>query len=244
MQYIDFDPEALIGKLNILEKTQLNYAGGQALKRLGYELKRDISRHMESVFDNPVPFTLQSPRYDAKDLILTMRISKEGPKGQDPARYLYPVSTQDTAGSKPVYITRFAKALTKNSISKPNTFPIPWVGGGHVPLNSYGNVVPGFYQSILAGLKRYPLTGQKNTKQAGYKIFSTPDGRLGVTGRGGKHLPPGIYRAKGRQLEFLFSYAKGIPTVTTIFDLYGFIQRRSDEIFPTLLRQELDKALR
>jgi hypothetical protein len=243
MQYIDFDPEALIGKLNIFEKTQLNYAGGQALKRLGYELRQDVIKHMDTIFDRPVPFTLKSLSYNAEGLMLTMHISQKGDKGQDPGRYLYPVSTQDTTGKKPAYPTRFAKALIKNSIVDSSYFPIPWLDGRAVPTNSYGNVPAGFYQTVLAGLKRYGVAGDKKTKSPGFQFFSIPDRRTGPNIRGGK-LKQGIYRVKGRQLDYLFGYVRRPPLVPTIFDLYGFIQRRSDEIFPTLLRQELDKALR
>ena len=243
--YIEFDAENIIGRLNIIEKTQLPYAGKQALKRLGYEIRQDVKKYMGETFENPVPFTLSSIRYDAKDLELRLAISKEGSKGQDPARYLYPVSTQDTTGSKPAYTTRFTRALRKRGIIDDSYYAVPWLEGRAVPTNSYGNVPPGFYQSVLAGLARYGVAGDKGTRQSGRQFFSIPDKRIGPNIRGGRGLgrQPGIYRVKGRELDFLFGYSRRPPLVRTSFDLDGYIRRRSNEVFPTLLRQELTKAL-
>jgi len=243
--FIDFDAEALIGKLSIIEKTQISYAGKQALKRLGYELKQDVSKYMEATFRDPVPFTLASPKYEANGLQVAISISKKGDKGQDPARYLYPVSTDDTTGRKPVYITRFTKALRKRGIVDATYFAIPWLEGRGVPVNSYGNVPNNFYRSVLGGFQRGGAPGKRNSLQAGFRVFSIPDlSKAKSTRFNPLSNKPGIYRAKGRQLEFLFGYAKEHPTVGTIFDFDGFVRRRSAEIFPTLLRQELDKAMR
>ncbi|NDC90190.1 MAG: hypothetical protein EB075_15560, partial [Bacteroidetes bacterium] len=107
---IEFDVEALIGKLDVLQKVQIPYAGNQALKELGFKMRGELAQYMADVFENPVPFTLRSPRYAVDGLTLTVSISKDGAKGQDPARYLYPVSTDDGGGGKPAYITRFTKA--------------------------------------------------------------------------------------------------------------------------------------
>jgi len=243
---IDFDAEALLGSLNIVELSQINYAGTQALKRLGYELTQDLSKYMEATFRDPVPFTLASPKYDPNGLQVAINISKQGDKGQDPARYLYPVSTDDTTGAKPAYTTRFTKALRKRGIVDDSYYAVPWLDGRAVPTNSYGNVPASFYQQVLAGLARQGVAGARGTRQSGYQFFSIPDRRIGPNIRGGRALErqPGIYRVKGRQLDFLFGYARRPPIVRTSFDFNGFVRRRSAEIFPTLLRQELDKALK
>jgi len=77
---IEFDADQLIGKLNILQKVQLPYAGNQALKELGFKMRGELAQYMAEVFDNPVPFTLRSPRYAIDGLTLTVSISKDGAK--------------------------------------------------------------------------------------------------------------------------------------------------------------------
>ena len=112
------------------------------------------------------------------------------------------------------------------------------------PLNSYGNVKPGFYQSVLAGLERYGVAGAKRSKQAGYQFFSVPDRRIGPSIRRTSSLKPGIYRVKGTQLDFLFGYARRQPIVRTSFDFAGFTTRRAEEILPTILSKTLADAIK
>jgi hypothetical protein len=241
---VEFDVESLIGAINAVQATQIKYAGTQAMKRLGYELRTQLSQYMGKTFNNPVPFTLSSPRYRADGLETEILISREGAKGQDPARYLYPVSTEDGAANKPAYVTRFTKALRAKGIVNESYYAVPWKDGRAVPLNSYDNVPAAFYQSVLAGLARYGVAGAKGTKQAGYQFFSVPDRRIGPSIRRTASLKQGIYRVKGSQLDFLFGYARRPPIVPAKFDFAGFTTRRAEEILPTLLSQELAKAMR
>jgi len=241
---VQFDVNALLGPLSALEATQIRYAGRRSLQRLGFALRGELRNEMLRSFQKPVPFTLSSPRYDANDLELTISISRQGDNGQDPGRYLYPVSTEDTVGAKPAYVTRFTRALRKKNIIDSSYFAVPWKDGRAVPLNSYDNVRPGFYQSVLAGLERHGAPGKPRTRLAGYQIFSVPDRRVGPTARRTSSLKPGIYRAKGSQLDFLFGYARRNPIVRTTFDFAGFTTRRAEALLPSILRSTLDDALR
>jgi hypothetical protein len=240
---IEFDVEALIGQLSAVQATQIKYAGTQAMKRLGYELKQELSQHMAKTFRNPVPYTLLSPKYDAEGLQVRLYISRIGPKGQDPARYLYPVSTEDGAGTKPAYITRFTKALWAKGIVDRSYFAVPWLDGRAVPINDYGNVPNTFYSAVLQGLNRFGMP-KKSDRKSYDKFFSVPDRRTGPAVRRMSSFKPGIYRAKGSQVDFLFGYARRNPIVRTNFDFSGFAFRRAEEILPTLLSQELEKAMR
>lgn len=244
---ITFDVERLIGALNVIEGTQIRYAGTQAMKRLGYELQQATRNEMPRIFDRPVPFTISSVLYRAEGLTTTLYInSGNAPKGQDPARYLYPVSTDDTQGAKPAYITRFTRALRKQGIINDSYYAVPWFAGAGVPTNSYGNVPAAFYQSTLAGLLRQGAPGARRTSQAGWQYISVPDGRVGPAIRrtGSLARNPGIYRVRGRELQFLFGYSRRPPIVPTIFDWHGSLQRRAEPLLSRLLRQELDKAMR
>lgn len=241
---IEFTVEDLIGRLNILQATQIKYAGTKAMQRLGYELKQSLRDEMARVFDKPVPFTLSSPRYAADGLSLRIYLNPDSPGGQSPSRYLYPVSTEDTAGAKPAYPTRFAKALRHLGIIDSSYFPVPWLDGRAVPTNSYGNVPASFYSGVLRGLVRQGAKGASPSSNYGGQYMSVPDRRIGPALRRTSSLKPGIYRVKARQLDFLFGYARRPPIVPTVFDYRGVATRRAQEILPTLLSQELEKAMR
>ena len=57
-------------------------------------------------------------------------------------------------------------------------------------------------------------------------------------------LKPGIYRAKSNDVQLLFTYARQHPTVPSIFDFAGTVQRTSEELLPSLLSKALADALR
>lgn len=241
---IEFDVNTILGQLSLIESTQIKYAGTRAMQRLGFALRGEVSRYMSTTFRKPVPFTLASPLYKADGLNLSISISQKGDKGQDPGRYLYPVSTEDTAGGKPAYNTRFARALWKNGIVDKSYYPIPWKDGRAVPLNEYDNVLPSFYQSVLAGLKRYGFVEKGKRGAASYQFFSVPDRRIGPSIRRTSSLKPGIYRVKGTQLDFLFGYERRNPIVRTSFDFAGFTTRRAEALIPSILSKALAEALR
>jgi len=226
---IEFQADALIKGLDALRGAQLPYAGAQALKQLGWQLKQHHREWMASGgFDNPVPFTLSSPRYTPDGLELRFFISDDGAKGQSPATYLYPVTTED-GGSKQVYATRFAKALQKEGISR--LHPIPYLGGRGVRINNYGNMQPSQYTQTLAGLKRNDGT-----------YFSIPDDRSARPLRG--KLKRGIYQRKGRSLFMLFGYVSTLPRVNAKYDFFGITDTFAKARLPKLLSDALDRALR
>lgn len=239
---IEFDAQALTGQLNVLQKVQIPFAANQALKQLGFELRGELAKYMGDVFENPVPFTLRSPRYAVDGLTLTVSISKDGAKGQDPARYLYPVSTDDGGGGKPAYITRFARAIKGIGVVDGTYYPVPYLKGRGVRVNAYGNMTPGQYQQVLAGLKaENGRTGGK--RGTSWRYFSVPDQRSSRGQRGGR-LKPGIYRAKSTDVQMLFGYARQQPTVPGIFDFAGTVERKAEKLLPSLLSKALENALR
>jgi hypothetical protein len=225
---ITFDAERIIGRLGILEKANFNYAGGQAMKRLGFGLRQHHGLQMAGRFENPVAFTLASPRYEADGLQVRLYLNPDGPKGTAPATYIYPVDASDGSG-KPAYLTRFGRALSKLNIT--NQFPIPNLGGSAVRKNAYGNMTPGQYQATLAGLKRQ-----------GSPYFSVPDNRR--TSKRPDTLKPGIYQRRGRSLFRLFGYLPSAPNVRPTYNFGSITRRYAEQQLPKLLREELAKVLR
>lgn len=243
---VEFDAETVLKKLLPYERTQVKYAGGRALRRLGYQIRNHVNDHMATLFDNPVPYTTSATRYlMLSDSELKLSINREGGgKGQDPGRYLYPVSTDDTQGVKTAYTTRFTRALRAKGVVGTDYYARPWLPGRGLPkLNQYGNVPASFYSATLAGVERKGAPGNPRTKQSGWRYFSVPDQRhSAATLTGSNNRKPGIYRVKAGDLQMLFIYSKKQTTVPTIFDWYGLVSSAAAEQFPRLLRLELDLA--
>ena len=80
---IDFDVEKLIGKLDIIQKTQVPFAANQALKRFGHLFKSQLlPNKFNDEFDapdgfgKPVPRTLNAAQYEADGMTLTVEHQK------------------------------------------------------------------------------------------------------------------------------------------------------------------------
>jgi len=230
---IEFDVEALIGKLDVLQKVQLPYAGSQALRKWAYSFTREqYKQDVRDIFENPVPRTTNAAFYKVEGLEATISISQEGAKGQSAAAYLYPVSAEDAAGRKPALDTRFTKFLRKLPDKRRlDGYAIPNFGSSAIRLNQYGNVSPGQYQPIVAGLNT------NSGQSGGYRYISVP-----LNAR--NNLSPGIYRVKGRGIpENLFNYTRTQPTVPTIFDLARFADEDAQLKLPSLISNALQQAL-
>lgn len=239
---IEFDVEKLIGKVDAITATQLPYAGSRAMNQLGWVLKSEAWPQFASQrFRAPVPFTQSALRYkhERGSLSLLLEFNTEAPKGQDPARYLFPTSVGGD-----IYVTRFSRALRQKGIVPAGYVAIPNLNGRALAgeINEYGNVKAGFYQAVLKALDRN--AGDKTrSKYRDYRFFSVPDNRKPQ--RSGQRLKPGIYRAKGRALDgLLFAYAQQTPTVPRLWDFEEFATQATNERLPALLNKAIAEALR
>jgi hypothetical protein len=252
---ITFQAERLIGRLNALEGTQIKYAGTQAMKRLGWEMRSELGRHMAATFNDPVQYTIDSamrpPGGGTRGgLRVGIFIDPRGDeKGQSPASYLFPLTPQ--SDGKPLR-TRFNKALYSIGATTGAEFNAAtyWMPASGVPRRG-SKVEPGFLQAILSGLKNE--AGRKGTlkdKRSKYgdrgttRFFINPDMRNPA--KKAEHLKPGIYRVKaGQAPERLMSLVEESSLkVPQKFDFEGVVRDRSAALLPGLLRAELTRALR
>jgi len=180
---IIFDVEKIIGKITELQRVQIPRAGMIALNKSVYEASQELKRQAEKVFTHgnkrPVPLTLNAFIYDKAtqdNLQAKLFIRNDVPKGNSPSRYLLP---QIYGGLH--YRTRFQRALgyTVNPddggpILAPNRIMIP-TGSAMVRRNTYGNMSPGQYSTIISKLR--------NESSAGNKVVSRGRGRNKTAGR-------------------------------------------------------------
>ena len=209
MATIKHDLGSLVDELTTLEKVRLPDACRAALYETGAHMRAFHAREMQSVFRDPVPYTLRSPRYkvDPQRLSLTLSISEDGSPEQSPAHYLQPVFRQQGSTIGQALTTRFARRLQRAGQIPASSYLIPQPKA-RLALTRKGRMSQRAYQSALAALQ----SNEYAAKYAGTdRFFSVkPGDRSG--------LDPGIYRSKGRTISRLFALLDEPPSVPRIYD--------------------------
>ena len=237
--------DKIVSRLKTYERADVPRATRRTLSQLGFDLARkDIPQYMEAVFDRPVPFTLASLKHPTgykvvSDFKVELNIRQNVGKGNDPARYLYPV-TKGQPGDE-AYQTKFTRYVHKAGIAPQNLYPVPF--RKNLSTNQYGNVSPGEYGKVWRGLQTTKGAGKTGR---GFRYFSIPDnrGRSRVTTRQASifDLKDGIYRVRGRGkggVQLLFTYARQQIRVKESFDYYGFVEKNIKFRIGPMLAQNL-----
>jgi hypothetical protein len=217
--------DAVVKGLTTYQRVDLPKATRRTVNQFGYDFaKRYVPGYMKAVFQRPNNLTLRSLNYKVvSNYEVHFDFRQNLPKGNDPARYLYPV-TKGLTGNQ-AYATKFTRYVHSAGIVPRNRYPIPVKD--NLKKNSYGKVSQGEYTKTWSGLERVGGAGKTGR---GFRYFSIPDGRNrgpASTVQGSLfNLGEGIYRIKGKSnLQLLFTYAKSQPRVPEIFDYYGFAEK-------------------
>lgn len=227
--------DAVVKGLTTYQRVDLPKATRRTINQFGYDFaKRYVPGYMKAVFQRPNNLTLRSLNYKVvSNYEVHFDFRQNVPKGNDPARYLYPV-TKGLPGNQ-AYSTKFTRFVQSAGIVPRNRYPIPVKE--NLNKNSYGKVSQGEYSRVWTGLiTSRPKRRQKSefgpgfNPQSNWRYFSIPDNRNlgGGSSRQGSlfDLGEGIYRVKGKSnLQLLFTYAKSQPRVPEIFDYYGFAEK-------------------
>jgi len=164
MAAITFDARKLTGPLNELVKVQIPETSRLALNEALFANRKRLQDEANRVFNNPVPFTLNSFLFDKakikdKQVVGRAFVRDDGPKGNAPSRYLNP---QIRGG--PAYQTRFPRALLNTVVTQIDGRQTQAKQRGtqmapvlrdktRVRINRYGNMSQGQYTQILSALK-------------------------------------------------------------------------------------------
>ena len=231
---IDFDVEKLIGKLNIIEKTQIPFAATQSLKRLGHLLKTELlPAEMKDSFTapddmgRPVPFTLNALKYDAVGMTLTLSIKDEATKGTSPAEYL-----RSAFYGGEVTMTPLTTAIHKitGMYGRPSYGNLARLGA----LTQRMDIKPSFAATMISGLERNYV--RKNTPRFGESFVYAKADNPGLKG-------PAIYRVKNNQPSRLMTLADQKPTVKVALAYESFVAKAAEERLPSLLSLSLQRAM-
>ena len=238
------DVKRFTRKVESMKKGAIPQAKRNTMYKFGQiHARKKIPAYMRKVFENAVPFTTSSSRFDYNSSNPSVRffIEQNAANSNNPAKYLFP-TTGTIGGSKPNYETRFSYWLRNRSgLNIPrNYYPIPAYGSSAVQLNAYGNMKPSQYTQTLKGLEKF-AQGQKVGGNA-YRYFSIP-AKSGK--KASRTKPQGIYRVKGKNggLELLFNYAKQKPKTPVLFDYLGYTRKEVNTTFITLFKTNLRKQL-
>ena len=207
---INHDLGSLVDELTTLEKVRLPDACRAALYETGAHMRAFHAREMQSVFRDPVAYTLRSPRYkvDPSGLSLTLSISQDGSPEQSPAHYLQPVFRQQGSTIGQALTTRFARRLQRAGQIPASSYLIPQPKA-RLALTRKGRMSQRAYQSALAAL-------QGNEYASRYT--GTTDTYFAIKPGDRSGLDPGIYRSKGRTISRLFALLDEPPSVPRIYD--------------------------
>ena len=248
---ITFDADELIKNLDIVRRVQMPFVASWALNQLGPKIRKFHQTEMARDFENPVPFTVNSPRWGAsgyqpwsrstkQNLEMGFWISEDGAKGQDPARYLFPQVQEQGRSRKPIYVTRFSKALRRRGYLDGSEYALPIRASSAARLNSYGNISPGQYTQVLYSIG---AMSEFVNRQAGKSKRGPSKEYFVATRRNGINLSPGIYRRKGGDLAMLFKFLPEAPSVTPKYDFYGLTEDLARDYFPDLVQQKLREVM-
>ena len=250
-EYVKFEAKKLFKTLNVLEQSQLKYSGSRALRKLGFEMKKNvIPKQMKANFiigEQAAPYTLNSIRYGIVDNNkLELTVNEAEGKGNAPAKYLFPPMVAGGAA----YTTRFTKALRAQNYISDKTWAVP-----NPDQIGKGKKTPAwFYAQTLAGLAKTdtrkgsssPIglskrANKKKTISMG-KVVSVPVEKTGKE-RGLFKSGGGIYRIKGDTVTKLFSYTRKQPTVPRTYNYYKLAIKEAQEIFPEMWLKEIKDAI-
>ena len=231
--YIAFDPKEMLGKLSELDKVQLPRASFTALNQALFETRKRLQDEARSIFDNPVPFTINSflyekPKQVGDDLEARVFVRDDAPKGNAPSRYLNP---QIRGGQH--YRTRFQKALgntpdldpqgSGGPVLAPNRIMVP-TGSQYVRRNQYGNMSPGQHTQILSALRNASsadlpsMRRARGTRKVANRYFymnqETVDEMRNLRNRN-----PGIFLQRGRSLYRVMTETN-LPTYSAKFKFF------------------------
>ncbi len=230
---IKFDVEKLIGKLDIIQKTQIPFAAKQALKQYGFLVtKKLLPAEMSKTLDapsgagQPIPFTLSAFRYGVNEMTLTIFLPDDKRK-----EYLYPAFY----GGKP----KQTKLQTSIEKATNGMFGVPAYGNLRAlgALTQYADIKRS-YASQIAG----SLSGMNKQIDGGRLVVVSKLSKK--KDRGGlQRKPDGIYRVKGSSVIRLFTLIDKPPTLPVALPYEKFVKETAEQRLPSLLSLQLQRAM-
>lgn len=196
-------------------RQKVNFATVVALTQTAGDIKAALRQDMQSAFDRPTPYTLNSLRVNPA--------TKQHPRADvwikdDATKWLLP---QVQGGKR--NLKRFEKALQARMLMPKGWYAVP---AGGAKYDAYGNISKGVIMKLLSALKAAEITAgysanrtaasakRRKGKQEQYFSLVKPHGKL----------KPGLYQrigfAHGSAVKPVLLYVSSV-TYRQRFDFYG-----------------------
>ena len=213
-----FDLKKFNRFLSVYEQSQAQFAGKVALTKFGQRVKgsQGLAQRYKRIFQEPVPFTLNSTYTMQRGLELDVGVKDQIKKGNPAGKYLFPPIG---VGSGKAYDTLFTQYLRDRNLIERSDYPFAATSHPLVRTNKYGNVTQTTYGNTKRALgKTRKAKGRAgfaggNAKIGDQRVFAIKNDGDGNNSK----LKAGIYREQvGRgkskfEVKALFYYGK-IPS--------------------------------
>lgn len=238
---IDFDVQTdiakALAKLHRLDARQFPFIVALALNRTAKKVKDAERKVMESVFDRPKPFTLNSLQTQAatkETLVATIRLRDFAGKGTPAAKYLNPVIEGGGRRYK-----AFERALVDAGIMPNGMYAVP---AKAYPLDQYGGVPGSVINRMLSYLRaNRDATQNRATDKTRSRNNRTKLQFFAVNRDDPRGLPWGIYERKygkdGSSFQLMFAFVKQ-PVYSKLYPFH----RSAEHVTRLHLIPELHKA--
>ena len=239
---IDFDVEKLIGKLDIIQKTQVPFAANQALKRFGHLFKTQLlpdkfndEFQAPEGLGRPVPRTLNAALYEADGMTLRLSIKGDSGKGLSPAEYLRSALYGGEATNTSIH------SAIQNITGM---YPVPAYGNLKAlgALTQYADIRPAYAAKVISGLERNFVRKQQPGSGERFIAVSGMQGPVTRSGRGGL-AQNAVYRIKGNSINTVFNLFSRKTTLSPMFDYEKFVRTEAEQRLPSLLASSLQRAM-
>jgi hypothetical protein len=243
---IEFDVEKLIGKLDIVEKSQIPFAANQALKRFGHLFKTQLlpAKFNDEFtapdgFGKPVPRTLNAALYEADEMTLKLSIKKDSGKGLSPGEYLRSALYGGDATNTSIH-----SAIQKIT----GMYPVPAYGNLRAlgALTQGADIKPSYAAKVITGLERnfvrkqQPASGERFVAVSGVQGPQPRGFSKGGLGGNGRNA---VYRIKGNNISTVFNLFSQKTTLSPVFNYEQFVRKEAETRLPSLLSLSLQRAM-
>ena len=231
---IDFDVEKLIGKLDIIQKTQVPFAANQALKRFGHLFKTQLlpdkfndEFQAPDGLGRPVPRTLNAALYEADGMTLRLSIKSDSGKGLSPAEYLRSALYGGVATNTSIH-----SAIQRIT----GLYPVPAYGNLKAlgALTQRADIRPAYASKVISGLERNFV--RKQQPASGERFVASLGARGGLKNRA-------VYRIKGNSVATVFNLFDSPTNLKRVFDYEQFVRKEAESRLPSLISLSLQRAM-
>lgn len=223
-------------------KKQIPFAISKALNDVAVMVKNAERKEMESVFDNPTPYTLNSvffKKATKQKLEAHIIVRNEAAKGTPPVKFLEPQIFGGTRRAKSSELQLREKGLMDN-----NMF---WAPGSGARLNKYGNISPGQIVQILSALKSFREAGYAANYSEGNTVGKRKSKnplatKIFVQKEWGKALYPGVYQRTKTGLKPILIFLEN-PQYKERFNFFKVGEQVYDTNFENKFNEAIQYAL-